>query len=193
MNYKNDDKLIWYPNGSECLLKTRVFDVLSINETAPDGSRGDYVAVEAPDWVLVIPEISDGTGDDFVLVRQWRHALGALTTEFPGGVADSGETYEETAARELEEETGFRAGKITLLGVCNPNPALFCNRVAFCLAENLDKPGAQKLDDDEYVTCFRMNRDDVISGFGSGEFVHALMGTALAMYMRHRFSGFLSK
>lgn len=182
---RKNEKLEWKQNGSERLLHTPILDVKSLDETSPEGYRGKYIAFDAPDWTLVIPAVKDPEGDDFVMVRQWRHGLGAVTSEFPGGVGEPGETPEETAARELEEETGIRAGKITLLGSCNPNPALFSNRVNFCLAEELDFGGTLHPDTDEVITCLRVNKQEVLDSFCGGEYQHALAGTALCLYLRH--------
>ena len=174
--------LNWKVKATSPLLSTRVFDVESRKSESATGITGDFIAINAPDWVLVIPV----AGDDFVMVRQWRHGLGAITTEFPGGVSDRGEEPVQTAARELLEETGFRAGKITLLGTCNPNPALFSNRVSFCLAEELVQTQTQSLDPDEVLTYSLVPQKDVINSFCTGEYMHALMGTALALYMRRK-------
>lgn len=178
----NDNELMWTTNGEKLLLHTPVFDVMERNEESMTGIKGKYVAMNAPKWVTVIPVIDD----DFVMVRQYRHGLGAITTEFPGGVADNDEEEVSViAARELEEETGFVAGKITVLGTCNPNPALFTNTFTVCLAEDLRGTDEQHLDDDEVLTYVRIPKQTVIDSFCTGEYVHAFMGTALALYMRH--------
>ena len=177
----NDNSLLWKTISENKLLHTPVFDVFSQHERAASGIEGDYVAMQAPDWVMTIP-VYQGC---FVMVRQWRHALGELTTEFPGGVNDRGEAPESTAARELMEETGFRAGRLIHLGTCSPNPALFRNRFHVYLAEELSPTGTLHLDDNELLRCKFVPIDDVIDGFGSGEYAHALMGTALAFYLRH--------
>ena len=100
-----DESLKWTVEETRLLLRTPVFDVLEQDERAAAGPAGAYVAMAAPDWVMVIPVL----GENFVLVRQWRHAARRLTTEFPGGVRDGDEDPAETAARELLEETGFRS------------------------------------------------------------------------------------
>ena len=66
--------------------------------------------------------------DELVMVRQYRHGEGRVTLEIPGGLVDPGESAAAAAARELLEETGYRAGSVAKLGVVNPNPALFGNR-----------------------------------------------------------------
>ena len=176
----NDQELIWTTESRTLLLHTPVYDVLAQQERSASGLRGEYVAIEAPDWVMTVPVYRG----QFVLVRQWRHSADCLTTEFPGGVADAGEDPAVTAARELEEETGFRAGKLTHLGSCSPNPALFKNRFHCYLAEDLVQTGAQHLDEDELLRYTLLPIDEVLARFGSPEFSHALMGTALAFYLR---------
>ncbi len=178
----NDSELKWTVEDSRTLLKTRVFDVLGQTERSGTGLEGDFIAVEAPEWVMVIPEL-DGK---FALVRQWRHGAEAMSIEFPGGVLDEGEDPETAARRELLEETGFRAGKLTLLGVTNPNAALFKNHFHVYLAEELQQTGTQSLDEDEFLNFFMLPVDEVIASFGRREFIHAMMGTALAFYLRHR-------
>lgn len=177
---ENDESLIWTKEEERELLKTPVFTVVSQSETAKDGTHGEYIALDAPDCVVVIPEI----GDDFLLVRQWRHGAARLTAEFPGGVIDRGEEPAAAAERELLEETGYRAGKLTLLGECSPNPALFRSRFFCFLAEELVPGGGQRLDRDEFINVDRVKKADVIEGFGSGELTHAFTGTALMFYMR---------
>ena len=176
----NDEALIWNVVKTEPLLRTPVFDVLAQQEVSAAGPSGTYVAMRAPDWVMVIPVLEE----DFLLVRQWRHAARCLTTEFPGGVRDGEEDPAKTAARELLEETGFRAGSLRCLGVCNPNPALFANTFHCYLARDLIPTGPQKLDADELLRWERRPIREVLAGFGSTEYSHALMGTALAFYLR---------
>lgn len=176
-----DCSLKWKVLEKKALLHTPVFDVITQKERAEIGIEGDYIAIEANDWVLTIPVI----GDSFVMVRQWRHAMEAITMEFPGGVADRNEDIMAAAARELEEETGYRPGKMTHLATLSPNPGLFKNRYHIFLAENLMQVGEQCLDDDELLNCKLVKIDDVIESFGTGEYVNALMVTAMAFYLRH--------
>lgn len=178
----NENQLKWRVTDTKRLLHTPVFDVNEQHEIAATGLEGDYVAMEAPDWAMVVAEYQDS----FVLVRQWRHAAECLSLEFPGGVVDGGEDAATAARRELKEETGFEAGKLTHLGTVSPNPALFKNQFHVYLAEELRQTGAQSLDSDELLTYELMPTDEVIRGYGKGEFAHALMGTALMLYLQYR-------
>ena len=177
----DDRSLRWKTLRKKKILHTAVFDVHAQHERSEGGIEGDYVAMTAPEWVVIVPVYEE----KFVMVRQWRHGEDRITVEFPGGVADGGEDPSETARRELLEETGFRAGRVTELGVCSPNPALFKNHFHVFLAEDLVPTGSQHLDDDEVLNWMLMPRERVVSSFGSGEFTHAFTGTALAFYLRH--------
>lgn len=186
---EEDEKLKWNCGQKKSLLKTIVFDVTSSTNTYNNGERtvsGDYIVLDAPDWVIVIPELTDEqtTAKDFYMVKQWRHGSRCLSVEFPGGVIDKGEAPEAAARRELLEETGCRAGKLTKLGQVNPNPALFSNHVHVFLAQNLSTPKEQSLDNDEFVNVIRVPVEQVINDMGTEQFPHALMSTAMMFYLK---------
>ena len=177
----NDQKLRWDIQSTKEVLKTPIFTLKLQTEKAAVGIDGDYYAFDAPEWIVVIPVL----GDNFVMVRQWRHAMQGITTEFPGGIGDPGEDPLRTATRELLEETGYQAGKMTHIGTCNPNPALFHNQIHFYLAEELTDTGSRHLDDDEVLTGTLVPIKEANSLFASGEFQNAFMGVALMLYNRH--------
>ena len=177
-----DNRLMWKEGNSEQLLKTVVCTINKRHNVSADGTEGDYIIMDAPDWVIVIAEHND----KFLMVRQWRHGESALSVEFPGGVTDKGEEPDKAALRELEEETGYKAGKLTKLGTVNPNPALFSNHVHFYLAEDLQATGKQHLDADEFINCMELTKEEVLEGMGTPQFPHAIMGMALSLYIKHR-------
>lgn len=179
-----DENLKWSLGEKKNLLKTVVFDVTSNHNTSKNGVEGDYIILDAPDWVIVLPK----KDDNFLMVKQWRHGEKQLSVEFPGGVIDKGETPEQAAIRELEEETGYKAGKLTKLGSTNPNPALFSNHMHVYLAEELVSTGIQHLDEDEFINYIELPCKEVIQKMGTEEFPHALMGTALCMYLKTLFN-----
>ena len=182
MYYTPDEELIWNKTDRELICHTPVYDIYRQREVAVNGMEGDYIVADAPEWIVTIAE----TEGRFVLVRQWRHSSLSLTTEFPGGVSEPGEDPAVTAARELEEETGYRPGTMTHLGTVSPNPALFSNRVHIYLAEELTQTGVRHLDRDENISVIELPVGEVIKNFASVDYSHAFMGTALALYMRYR-------
>lgn len=175
-----DERLKWKTLSEKVILNTVVFDVTVHENQSSNGVKGDYYVMKAPDWVITIPE-KDGK---FLMVKQWRHGEKALSVEFPGGVIDKGEEPEAAAARELLEETGCKAGTLTKLGKVNPNPALFSNHVHIFLAEDLVQTGKQELDEDEFINCMELSKEEVLEGMGTEAFSHGLMAMALCLYMK---------
>ena len=92
---QEDEKLKWKEGVPEPLLETVVCSVTKRHNVSFDGTEGDYIIMNAPDWVIVIPE----KNDNFLMVKQWRHGEAALSVEFPGGVIDKGEAPEQAARR----------------------------------------------------------------------------------------------
>ena len=179
---KADEKLKWTEGECKTILSTCVFDVTSRHNVSSSGVSGDYIVMNARDWVVTIAE----KDNNFLMVKQWRHGENKLSVEFPGGVIDAGEKPETAARRELEEETGFKTNKLTKLGSVNPNPALFSNHIHFFLAEDLIPTGKQHLDHDEFINYIEVPKDEIIKNMGTEEFPHGLMAAALFMYLKHR-------
>lgn len=174
----SDEKLKWNEKNMRELLKTPVLTVNEIESSSPKDENGKYIVMTAPDWVIVIPEING----NFLMVKQWRHGNKSLSIEFPGGVINEGEKPEVAAKREMEEETGYKAKKITYLGSANPNPALMRNKVHFFAAVDLESTGEQHLDEDEFVEYVQIPCEEVYAKIGSEEYPHALMMSALLKF-----------
>ena len=102
---------------------------------APDGATFERDVVHHPGAVSAVPVTADGS---VVLVRQYRAALDEELLEIPAGKRDvAGEEPAVTAARELEEEIGMRAGRLQLLAEFYNSPG-FCDEHSFVfLAEDL--------------------------------------------------------
>lgn len=116
----------WDVVREEHLQHCRVFDVHRALMSSPQtGQAHPFYRIESPAWVNVVALTP---AEELVLVRQFRQGARAVTLEIPGGLVDPGESPDEAGARELLEETGYRAGRLESLGSINPNPALFANR-----------------------------------------------------------------
>ena len=179
----DDGKLAWQAGDKKLLYSAPILSVHQQTSTAPDGSTGDYVVIDAPDWVIVIPALEDPKR--YVMVKQWRHGSLSTSIEFPGGVIDRGETPAQAAVRELLEETGYKAEKIIHLGSMSPNPAIFANQVHCYAAEDLVATGTQNLDRDEFVEYFTLSHEEVKDMMGTRDFPHALMTAAFELYRKY--------
>jgi 8-oxo-dGTP pyrophosphatase MutT (NUDIX family) len=113
------------------------------------------------------------------MVRQFRHGLGRAIWEFPGGMVEPGEEAAAAAARELEEETGWKASSLVFVGATNPNPSFMTNKVSTFRAEGLQPSGTRNLDPHEFVRVGLRPVDEVLAQIGSGEYDHGIMLMAL--------------
>jgi 8-oxo-dGTP pyrophosphatase MutT (NUDIX family) len=179
-----DKDLIWTERSRKKVFNARIFSLSEIQSKSPHGEDGVFSVIESNDWAIIIPLLERGQTKEFVMVKQWRHGAKELSVEFPGGVIEKGENMVEGAKRELREETGYIAGKMTLLASMSPNPAIMANNVHFFLAENLEQDGAQKLDKDEFIEIVHEPVDEVIANMGKAPYRHALMASALCYWMK---------
>jgi 8-oxo-dGTP pyrophosphatase MutT (NUDIX family) len=154
----------------------RDFQILRVGEDVfadpRDGTERARVIIEADDWANVLPITRSG---EVVLVRQFRFGSQEVSLEVPGGVVDTGEEPAATVARELEEETGYRAGRIVPLGVYWPDPAHFTNRVHAFVALDCEAVHGGTPDHGEDLTVELVPRSAVGGLARDGRITHALI------------------
>ena len=117
----------------------------------PDGSieKWDFVHHKRGGGACVVPVLPDGR---VLMIHQYRPAIDRETTELPAGAFDLEDPdCAITASRELEEETGYRCGKISRLVRLDTAIAWCDEKVEIYLAEDLEKSGGQNLDEAEEI------------------------------------------
>ena len=124
------------------------------------GRRAPYFYLESPiDSVATVALTADG---QVILTRQYRHPLGAVIYDLPAGRLRRGEDPAAGARRELEEETGYRAGSLTPLGRYNPFPGYLKVTAHLFLAADLIYSG-QRLDEGEELEVVTMPFADALA------------------------------
>ncbi|MCL2855411.1 MAG: NUDIX hydrolase [Defluviitaleaceae bacterium] len=122
---------------------------LVVEEIAlPNGGKAQREVVYNPDYAAVLPVDCDG---NIWFVRQYRHSVRRQVLEIPAGIIDAGETPEQCALRELEEEIGKRVGKLNKICTYHGNIGICSGKGHLFLAEDLTD-GKQNFDEDEFIT-----------------------------------------
>ena len=145
----------------------------------PNGGTSLREVADHTDGVAVLPL---DERNNVLVVSQYRYVFGRTTLEIPAGAVNYlGEPKEECAARELEEETGYRAGTLEWLMNVNTTVA-FCNEfIGVYVAQNLI-PAKQHLDEDEFLNVEEHELEELLSMVYDGTITDAKTLAALLAY-----------
>ncbi len=133
----------------------------------PNQVEGDWECIRHPGGALAVPVLPDGR---LVLVRQYRFALQGRLLEFPAGTVERDEDPADTIRREIEEETGYRAGKWEKLGEFALAPGYSDELIYAFLAQDLEAletPPDQ--DEDEDIEVVLMTPTELEQAILAGE------------------------
>ncbi len=153
--------------------------------TLPNGHSTALEVIKHPGAAAVVPFLD---ADTILLVRQYRHAAGGYLLEIPAGKLDAGEAPEHCAARETEEETGYRAGRLEKLGAILTTPG-FTDEIIHLYAGFDLVPTASATEADEDLTVITMSFADALSRVEHGEITDAKSVSALLLAARARERG----
>ena len=174
----------WKTLESETVYRTPIFDLHRRASHHPRRGHRDFFVLEAPPWVNIIPVTP---GNEVVMVRQYRHGIGAFTLEIPGGMKDPEDRDPMAAARrEMLEETGYDSADIVALGQVHPNPAIQPNYCHFFAARGARKVQRQQLDANEEAEVVLVPMAKVNRLIASGRISHALVIAAFAFFHLYR-------
>jgi len=134
---------------SEIIYKGPVFGVRRDEVLEPNGVRAIREVITHPGSVVVLPVLPDGR---ILLIRQYRYATRQYLWELVAGRIDAGESVRAAAARELIEETGYRAKNFRVFLDVFPSPGFLEERMYILLAEGLTPGEAQPEEDEKIIS-----------------------------------------
>ena len=149
--------------------KGKIIDLYEDTVAIPNGNVAKWDFIGHKGAAAVVPVTADGR---ILMVHQYRNALDRETLEIPAGGIEPGETPLECVTREIEEETGFIAGKmthlmtvITAIGFCD-------EKIPIYVATDL-KLSKQHLDEDEFIDVEEYTTDEIKDMIFSGKIIDA--------------------
>lgn len=173
--------ILWKTVAKREAYRGHIFTVFEKTSRGPDGRQGTFSVLESRDWAVVVPLVRSEKGNNFLMVRQYRHGADAISLEFPGGVIEPTEAPILAAQRELAEETGWVSNNVMQVADVFPNPAIQSNHFHIFLALDPAPAVDRNLDEHEIVDAVLVPVAEVLNMMGEGECRHALMATALFM------------
>lgn len=135
--------------SSEMVYEGKVFGIRRDEVIEPSGVQTTREMITHPGSVVVLPVLPDGR---VLLIQQYRYAARQFLWELVAGRMDGGETPEEGAARELREETGYRAKRFKIFLEFFPTPGFLEEKMYLLLAEGLT-PGKAEPEEDEKISA----------------------------------------
>jgi ADP-ribose pyrophosphatase len=154
------------PIRTEIPFATPWFEILA--KTMREG-EAPYYSLRLPDYAAIVAL----TGERRVLtVRQYRPAVERYTLELPSGIVDPGEQPAQSAARELLEETAYRAPSVEVLGAMVPDTGRIGNRIWNCFAEGVEAVEGRAREEGIEVEAYSI--PELLRLIADGVFDHSL-------------------
>ncbi len=144
------------------IARTRLFKVEELDLTFSNGEKRTYERLVAGSRgaVMIVPILN---GEFFVMIKEYSAGTEDYQLAFPKGLMEKGESVSESANRELKEEVGFGANKITLMKKMSLAPGYLTHKMNLVLAEALYKETLEGDEPEELeVVLFPINDIDKI-------------------------------
>lgn len=158
--------------------KGKIVDFYTDTMLLPDGRTAEWDYIHHKGAAAIVPVAENG---DIIMVRQYRNAPQRYTLEIPAGGLNENEDRRVAAARELEEETGFKAGKVEHLLDLYTTVG-FCNELISIYYTNELIPSKQHMDEDEFVDVERHSLESLVSMILEGKIQDAKTIAAILAY-----------
>lgn len=145
----------------------------------------DFYTLWQPDWVLILARTAQG---NWVMTEQYRHGTGKIALEFPAGILNKGETPEQAALRELQEECGYglpdrdsstslrsaQNDTIKFIGTFPVNPDRHRGVFHVVFIDGVKKAGTTNFDSTEEIETRELSDEDLQKKMADGTFNHPL-------------------
>lgn len=169
----NEDKsLEWQPIEVEHIIQDQWMDFRKVTYKFPDGNTfSPFYNFSRKDYVVIVATDQQGR---YLCVRQYRHGLHEVTTEFPAGGIEKNEEVIESAKRELLEETGYISEEWEFL-LKIPSYATLADNYAYIYrAKNCKKVDTQHLDNTEFLNIRVFSDEEIKDKVHQGKFQQAM-------------------
>ena len=170
----------WKKIGTQLLYKSKFVSVFNDKVILPNKLKIDYTRIELQDFVSVISTIED----KIVMIEILRYPQNSVSLEIPSGHVEDNESTEEAAVRELEEESGYKAEKITKIGYFYPL-SRSTQRAHLFFASSLTKV-EQKLEETEQIKVKILPIEKVKRMLLAGQITHPPTIIALQNFLLKR-------
>ena len=162
----------WKLLSSEYLVDAPWLKVAKETCELPNGKViDDFYTLWQPDWVLILARTTEGK---WVMTEQYRHGTGKIALEFPAGIIDKGETPEQAALRELQEECGYKGNSPRYLGVYPVNPDRHRGKFHVVFIDGVVKGGSTHFDSTEDIESLLLSDEELQKKMADGSFNHPL-------------------
>lgn len=156
--------------NSRVVYRGRILALEVLEVELADGARAVREVVRHQGAVAAVARGADGR---FVLVRQYRKPLERIMTEVVAGILEPGEDPEHCVRREIEEETGLRAGAVHRLGRLHPSPGYLDEEISVFAAEVAPAETGRKQDPDERVVTLSLAAEEIDEWIRTGRITDA--------------------
>ena len=155
--------------SSEIIYQGRLLDVRRDEVCLPNGNISIREWIKHPGAVCMIPRLPDNR---IALIRQYRYPVRMEMIELPAGKLEENENPEVCAARELEEEIGYRSEKLTFLTHIHPAVGFADEVMGLYMAENLVKTACNQ-DEDEFLELMPTSLNEAVKMVWNGKITDA--------------------
>ncbi len=175
----------WKPLSSTPIYRNRWLALREDLVELPDGRTTIYGVVTCGECVGILPFLDPET---VLLIRQYRYVAGRMTWEMPTGGVHAGESLEEAAQRELAEEIGYRAGRLTSISTYHTSKSVLDETAHLFLGEGMERL-ALPPDETEFIEVRAFAFAEVLRMVLAGEIPDSMTIIAVLLAARRRDGG----